>query len=75
MPHHFLASGEVLPAKCGVKIPYDAFYCGPEGFLTGEELEARTRADIERYARDNPLRYRHAMISHDNPQPISQCIT
>lgn len=40
-------------------------WCGPEGWLTGEEFINRTKRDVEAYARDNPLRYATAMISRD----------
>lgn len=37
-------------------------WCGPEGWLTGEEFVERTRRGIEAYAKMQPLRYRSAMI-------------
>lgn len=58
---HHLSAASIAPL-CGVSEDQLPIWCGrSEGWLTPGEFLARTRADIDRYAAAQPLRFRQAM--------------
>jgi hypothetical protein len=61
MPAHTsLPEPKKQPPACSI-------FCGPEGYLTVEELVARTQAGIDAYKQAQPLKYRSAMLGrHEN---------
>ena len=55
------------------KVPACAIFCGREGYLSVEELVARTQEGINAYKQDQPLKYRSAMSGrHENGERMKR---
>lgn len=63
MPRH-RRQPEERPTGTDTSCP--PIYCGPEGWLTGQEFIERTKRDVEAYAREQPYRYATAMMPRDS---------